>query len=206
MKSSSGYKRTPNCECVICEKPLYRRPSELKKVRYVACIKHRTEAQRKHGQTKKQKEALSLGREKGVNHLDGIPKSEASKRKRSKRIKAWCKNNPDAVAARGKKMRGSNHYNWKGGSDKINRSIRRMTENRKWMDAVKEKDGYACAHCGSDKKLESHHIIEFADMLRKYDIKNRTDARNCPELWSVENGITLCKRCHYKVHGRKYDN
>ncbi len=206
MNSSSGYRRTPNSECVICKKPLYRRPFELKKVRYVACMKHRTEAQRMNGQTEKQKASLSLGRRKGVNNLTGIPKSEASKRKRSKTMKAWCAANPDKVAARGEKIRGDKNYNWKGGVTRLNKSIRQMHEHRKWMDGVKARDNYSCVSCGSDEKLESHHVEGFAVLLNRHDVKNRDDARNTPELWDIGNGVTLCQKCHYLEHGRKYDN
>ena len=30
------------------------------------------------------------------------------------------------------------------------------------------------------------------------------DARDCKELWNIDNGIVLCKKCHYKIHNRKY--
>lgn len=206
MNSTNGYKRTPNCECIVCKKPLYRRPFELKKVRHVACMKHRAEAQKLSGITEKQYAALSLGRGKGINHLTGIPKSEASKRKRSDKMKQWAIDNPDIVKARGEKTRGKNHYNWKGGSTRLNVSIRHMNEHRKWMDAVKEKDNYACVLCGSVDEIESHHKIPLATIVAENNIKNRTDARNCIELWDVENGQTLCRKCHYIAHGRKYDN
>lgn len=195
--------RTPNCKCVICGKSLYRRPRELAKVRWVACLEHRDEAKRLFPVTEAQKNALELGREKGTNHLDGIPKSKESNRKRAKSISGWCKNNLDRVTERGKKTRGENHYNWRGGSSRLNSSIRRLTENRKWMDAVKERDG-KCVNCGSIEVLESHHIIPLAQLIEMNGVTDRDMARNTPELWNIDNGITLCQPCHYKVHGRTY--
>ena len=196
-----GWMRTPNTKCIICGKPLYRRPYELAKARYVACYEHREIAKKQFPLTDKQLKALELGRTKGDNHLRGIPKSKESNQKRSESHKKYCSTHPDKVAERGKKIRGENHYKWKGGSSKLNISIRTMTENRKWMDAIKARDN-ACVRCGSRVNLESHHIIPLAELIEKYNIKNREDARKTPELWNLENGITLCQKCHYTEHGR----
>ena len=195
--------RTPNSKCIICGKPLYRRPSELRKVRYVACYEHREEAKRLFPLTEAQEKSLDLGHEKGTNHLNGIPKSEESKRKRSIAIRRRFTEHPEILIERGKKTRGENHYNWRGGVSRLNSSIRRLTENRKWADAVKERDG-KCVNCGSIEILESHHIIPLAQLVEMNGVTDRDMARNTPELWNIENGITLCQPCHYKVHGRTY--
>ena len=115
----------------------------------------------------------------------------------------WCKENPAKVKARGKKCRAENHYNWKGGILNIGQSIRRMWECEKWRDDVKARD-QKCQLCGSVKNLESHHIIPIQMIIEIFQIKNREDARNCKELWDIKNGVTLCRKCHYKLHGRKY--
>lgn len=195
--------RTPNTECLICKKPLYRRKHELEKVRFVACMDHRAEGQKMYGQTEKQKEALKLGRTKGDNRLTGIPKSKESNRKRSESHKKWCRENPDKVQDRSSKVRGEKHYRWNGGISKLNLSIRQMTENRKWMDAVKARDK-KCIFCGSVDELESDHIKPLAQILEEHQIKSRDGARECNELWDIKNGRTLCRKCHYKKDNRKY--
>ena len=157
-----------------------------------------------HLVTKKSLENLKLGREKGTNHLLGIPKTKSHKKNMSRIMKEWCKNNPDKVKARGKKMRGANHYLWKGGETILNQSIRRMTENIYWQRAVKKRDG-KCRLCGSKKELEADHIIPLALLLEQHKITNRDEARECKELWDLENGMTLCRRCHYKKDNRKYN-
>lgn len=197
--------RTPNSSCIVCGKPLYRRPSELKKVRHVVCKEHRGEAQKISGITPSQLAGLSLGREKGTNHRTGYKHREESKRKASESHKAWCAANPDRIAARGLKVRGENNYRWNGGISKLNTSIRQMNENRKWMDAVKERDR-ECRVCETTKNLESHHIIPLAILIDEHGIKNRDEARKCPALWDLDNGITLCRGHHYKLHGRNYEN
>lgn len=198
--------RTPNCKCLICSKPLYRRPSDLAKVRHVACMEHRAEAQNASGITDAQRSGLSKGRQKGTNHRTGYSHREESKKKASESHKAWCAENPDKVLARGAKTRGDSHYRWNGGSSKLAISIRQMTEHRKWMDEVKERDGHRCVQCGDTKNLESHHIKLFSELLQEHEITSRNDARACKELWDIENGITLCQKHHYEAHGRNYAN
>jgi len=29
---------------------------------------------------------------------------------------------------------------------------------------------------------------------------------DCEAFWNIDNGIVLCKKCHYKIHGKKYEN
>jgi 5-methylcytosine-specific restriction endonuclease McrA len=168
-------------------------------------MEHRAEAQRREGLTERQLAALALGRRKGTNNRTGYKHREESKRKASESHKVWCAANPDKVKARGEKTRGPNHYNWKGGCSRLNAAIRRMTENRVWMDAVKARDG-KCAVCGTTENLEAHHIIPLAVLVDEYGIRNRDEARNCALLWDLANGQTLCGKHHYRVHGRQYDD
>ena len=197
-----GSVRTPNAACIVCSVPLYRRPGELARVRHVACMVHRGQAQALSGVTEAQQAGLSLGRTKGTNHRAGYSHREDSKRKASESHKAFCAANPDAVAARGEKTRGEAHYLWNGGSSKLNDSIRRMTENRKWMDAIKARDGH-CTRCGSEQALESHHKTGLAALIERLGITSREDARqHAAELWNLDNGVTLCQPCHYNEHGR----
>lgn len=195
--------RTPNSECCICKKKFYRRPCELKKYRFFACIEHRAKAQILFGQTDKQKQALKLGRTIGINHLNGIPKSKESNIKRSKSMKKWIKNNPEKAKERGKKIRGNNHYNWKGGISNINQAIRRMTEYRKWSKNIKLRDK-KCIKCNSIILLEANHIKPLSEIILEFNINCCEDARKCNILWDINNGITLCKICHYKYHNRNF--
>lgn len=126
------------------------------------------------------------------------------KRKVSEANRKYWADHPDELAARGAQLRGENHYKWKGGASKLNTAIRQMTENRKWMDAVKERDAYKCVRCRSGDQLESHHKIELADLIEQNNIKSCADARSCPALWDLSNGETLCQKCHYAEHGRIY--
>lgn len=56
----------------------------------------------------------------------------------------------------------------------------------KWVKYVKERDKYTCQRCNSRDNLEAHHISHWSD-----DPINRVN---------VDNGITLCKKCHSEEH------
>lgn len=61
-----------------------------------------------------------------------------------------------------------------------------------WAQEVKKLDGYKCAYCGATSELHAHHI-------RKRSVY--------PDLAKdLENGITLCRKCHYTAHGGNYTN
>lgn len=66
-----------------------------------------------------------------------------------------------------------------------NAKERNTSEYKQWRNKVIERDK-VCMMCGSDKNLEAHHIKRFSDypLLRT----------------SLDNGMTLCKKCHKKIH------
>lgn len=79
---------------------------------------------------------------------------------------------------------GKNHYEWKPFKHLANTK----DSLRRWAILVKERDGYRCTLCGTDRisVLEAHHIKE----------KNFH-----PDLqFDINNGTTLCLKCHYLQH------
>ena len=66
-------------------------------------------------------------------------------------------------------------------------NLRNSKEYSDWRNAVFNRDDYTCQLCGQHGgKLNAHHIKQF---------------KKFPELrLDLDNGITLCERCHKKVH------
>ena len=95
-----------------------------------------------------------------------------------------------------------NHYNWKGGITTLEHQIRTCYEYRQWRSDVFTRDKFICIKCGWEKGhiLEAHHIVKFSDIMKKNNIKTFQEAINCQEFWNINNGITVCKECHNKLH------
>lgn len=93
--------------------------------------------------------------------------------------------------------KGSKSYRWKGGITLLNLQIRSCFQYRQWRSDVFTKDDFTCQQCFQrGGQLETHHIISFSKIIEKNRIKTLEDALNCEELWNINNGITLCKKCH----------
>jgi hypothetical protein len=82
---------------------------------------------------------------------------------------------------------GAKNPSWKGGITPILEAERRKARYIAWRDAVKKIDNYTCQICG-DKGQVVHHIFPF----RKY-----SEVR-----YLINNGITLCSKCHKQQHKR----
>lgn len=177
----------------------------MARIRYAACLPHREQAKIEAGVTEAQQRGLAAGRRPGRgNGRTGYRHRPESKAKCSASNKAFFAANPIAARARGEKIRGPAHYLWDGGSSALNQAIRRLSDYRRWSKGVRERDG-ACARCGATRSLEAHHLRPLASLLRQFGITSTVDAREEPRLWALALGKTLCRRCHYKEHGRQYN-
>lgn len=81
---------------------------------------------------------------------------------------------------------GKRHPFWKDGITPINIKVRTSLEYKLWRKAIFERDNWTCIWCGK-RGVELHvdHIKSFALY---------------PELrFAIDNGRTLCKRCHKKT-------
>ena len=90
-------------------------------------------------------------------------------------------------------MSGANHYNWKGGTAEKRCCDMVSRKYKAWRKAVFDRDGYTCQACGDKRggNLNAHHLKAYKDY---------------PEFrYEVSNGITLCEKCHIKVHSNRHD-
>lgn len=85
---------------------------------------------------------------------------------------------------------GENHWNWKGGITDENHRQRESSDYKRWRMDVFCRDNYTCQHCKQiGGVLNAHHIKPFSVY---------------PELrFDIENGLTLCRRCHIEIHRKE---
>jgi len=79
---------------------------------------------------------------------------------------------------------GSDHPGWKGGA---RRKTNRRGPHASWVRKVLSRDKATCQRCGvNGVEMHAHHIKSYAEH---------------PELrFDVDNGVTLCFRCHWEEH------
>lgn len=84
-------------------------------------------------------------------------------------------------------LQGITEKEWNGFLLTTNQLLRRSEEYKKWRKAIYERDNYTCWICEERGGiLHAHHIKSFSKYL---------------ELrFKVDNGITLCKKCHKIIH------
>lgn len=82
---------------------------------------------------------------------------------------------------------------------KVRKDIRRLSKYKEWKQAVFNRHN-RCIRCGTNKNLDIDHFPRTLDALVKmYDIKQSIDAVDIPAFWDVNNGRTLCKKCHHNT-------
>ena len=65
----------------------------------------------------------------------------------------------------------------------------KISTDRQWKNAVKDRDGHACRKCKDRRNLHVHHI----KLRSKF-----------PEFaLTIENGLTLCGNCHSELKGKE---
>ena len=105
-----------------------------------------------------------------------------------------------------------NSHLWKGGITPINQSIRSSLEYKNWRNKIFLRDDYTCQYCfNRGYKIHAHHKNQFSKLLNEFlkeysqfsPIEDKETlirlAITYKPFWDIENGITLCKKCHAKV-------
>lgn len=106
--------------------------------------------------------------------------------------------------------RGEKSSSWKGGVTELRKLIRDSFKYRQWRSDIFTRDDFVCQICSvRGGKLQADHFPKtFNDIFYEYNIKSLEDAYNCEELWNINNGRTLCYKCHRETEtwGRPHKN
>lgn len=86
--------------------------------------------------------------------------------------------------------KGEKSHLWRGGVTKPDRLERSKAEYKTWRKLVFERDNYTCVKCGQrGGVLNAHHKKQYA---------HHADVR-----LDINNGETLCEKCHRKVYVKR---
>jgi 5-methylcytosine-specific restriction endonuclease McrA len=150
--------------------------------------------------TEKHKQNLKLTRAKQVFSLESI-------KKRNEAMSKTSKGKHYSIKTEFKKGQcsGKNNSAWKGGLTPILTKIRQSSIYKLWRQDVFIRDDFTCKEC--DKKggeLEAHHRKPFYKLIE--EVKTYLPLLNLYDgamlytpLWDLDNGITLCKKCHKEI-------
>lgn len=105
--------------------------------------------------------------------------------------------------------RGCENHFWKGGITPLRNAIESSLKYKQWRQEVFIRDNFTCQKCkNKGGYLHSHHKKKFSIMLD--EIKQNLPLLSLYEgamiyspLWDLDNGITLCEKCHKKIHHKK---
>lgn len=100
---------------------------------------------------------------------------------------------------------GKNHPCWKEKKKHpFHRQIRQLFKYRQWRSDVFTRDDFTCVLCGINGcYIEADHYPKrFIEIINEYNIQTLDEALNCEELWNINNGRTLCQKCHNPTKGR----
>lgn len=124
------------------------------------------------------------------NHFYGKKHNEASCQKiKDNHADVKGINNP----MHGVRLLGENNGNWKGGITSANALFYRSDEYKQWRRTIFIRDRWTCQECGARRtRIHSHHILPYRDWKAP-----------CYSL-NVNNGITLCAKCHGNVRYKEY--
>jgi hypothetical protein len=107
-------------------------------------------------------------------------------------------------------QRGIKGYYWKGGITSVVDRIRDSPNYNYWRQQCFIRDNFTCQKCRiKGGILHAHHKKSFSRLIE--EIKQNLPLLDLYEgamiytpLWDIDNGITLCKKCHRKRRIKKW--
>ena len=88
--------------------------------------------------------------------------------------------------------------NWRGGLTSLVLQIRHCPKYHQWRSGIFMRDNFTCQFCKvKGGRLEvDHYPKTFSHIFYKNKIQSREQAIDCEEFWDMNNGRTLCRKCH----------
>lgn len=83
---------------------------------------------------------------------------------------------------------------------KFSHLLRKSAKYNLWRERIFKRDNFTCQLCEKrGGKLQADHIKPYVLIIQENGIETYEQALACSELWSLDNGRTLCRPCHYKT-------
>lgn len=99
---------------------------------------------------------------------------------------------------------GKNNNKYIDGRSFLEQSIWKLSIYKIWRKQIFERDNFICQICHKKNiYLEAHHKIPLLHIIELFQLKTIQQVIKCKLLWDINNGISLCKKCHNKVHPEK---
>lgn len=104
---------------------------------------------------------------------------------------------------------GAQSAHWLGGITPGYIKVRNSKKYCDWRLLVFKRERFTCQKCGyKGKYIEAHHIKSFRELillsLFSYPLLSLYDAAMAyAPLWNIDNGVTLCDKCHKSEHKRR---
>ena len=154
------------------------------------------------------------------NHFYGKKHTKKTKQKISKKNKGKTHSEETKQKIRKtlKKLRSIpiNCPTYIDGRTPLHIMIHNLEKYKIWRNKVFKRDNYKCQKCEDNKggNLEAHHKKRFSIILNEFlqqysqfsPIEDKETlvrlAITYEPFWDVNNGITLCEKCHKKIHKR----
>ena len=148
----------------------------------------------------------------------GSKHTERTKRKMSKSAKGRIPWNTDkklseshkkkiSRSLRKRTLEGKHRRDYKGLTP-LYKEIYKSFKYGQWRSDIFTRDDFTCVLCGKQGGwIEAHHYPKsFSEIFYRNKIKTLKQALECEEFWNINNGRTLCKKCHKltSTYGRKY--
>ena len=136
---------------------------------------------------------------------------EKTGKKRPQNVKDRISETMKVKGLRGPIRYGAKCNFWKGGIDKIHKTLWRLIRDslkyKQWRNAIFKRDNYTCQICGQrgGELHVDHYPYPFSTILNTFiDVKTVEDSYKIGFLWDIENGRTLCKLCDQKYGNKEY--